>query len=372
VTDAQQTVIENTSGINSGDQDISGIDDNAADIATKVDKNTNITGDTKTKITYDDKGLVTAGTDATTADISASTNKNYVTDAQKVVIENTSGANTGDQDLSSLALKSNVLELDNTTLFTPDADYEPATKAYVDVLLARIEALEETTDVLNNGFIDTRDGNHYDVVKIGNQIWMAENLKYLPSVVGPGTGSETSPYYYVYDYDGTVVAEAKATAHYSTYGVLYNWPATMNGAISSTANPSGVQGVCPTGWHLPSDAEWTELSDYLIANGYGYGGSGDDIAKSLATTSNWSASATPGSPGNDPASNNSSGFSALQGGYRGSTGSFSEVGDHGYWWSATEEEGSHAWTRHLHYRGSDVGRYYDFKEHGFSVRCIRD
>ena len=111
----------------------------------------------------------------------------------------------------------------------------------------------EEPDILNNGFTDARDGTHYDAVKIGNQVWMAENLKYLPSVVGPATGSETAAYYYVYDYDGTDVMAAKATANYTTYGVLYNWPAAMN--------------ACPTGWHLPSDAEWTELTDYLGGSG---------------------------------------------------------------------------------------------------------
>jgi uncharacterized protein (TIGR02145 family) len=110
---------------------------------------------------------------------------------------------------------------------------------------------------------DARDNQTYRIVTIGSQTWMAENLKYLPSVVRPRTGSKTTPHYYVYGYDGTNVTDAKATANYNTYGVLYNWPAAMNGTASSTTNPSGVQGVCPDGWHLPSDAEWTELTDYL-------------------------------------------------------------------------------------------------------------
>jgi uncharacterized protein (TIGR02145 family) len=88
---------------------------------------------------------------------------------------------------------------------------------------------------------------------------MAENLKYLPSVVGPGTGSNSEAYCYVYGYDGTSISAAKATENYATYGVLYNWTAAMNGAESSDANPSGVQGICPDGWHLPSDAEWKQL-----------------------------------------------------------------------------------------------------------------
>lgn len=93
VTDAQQTVIGNTSGTNTGDQDLSG----------RVAANGAITGATKTKVTYDAKGLVTAGADATTADIADSANKRYVTDAQQTVIGNTSGTNTGDQNLSTYA-----------------------------------------------------------------------------------------------------------------------------------------------------------------------------------------------------------------------------------------------------------------------------
>src|SRR5690554_404167 len=116
---------------------------------------------------------------------------------------------------------------------------------------------------------DARDNQTYRIVTIGSQTWMAENLKYLPSVVGPWTGSQTTPHYYVYGYNGTDVNVAKATDNYATYGVLYNWTAAMDGEASSTTNPSGVQGVCPAGWHLPSDAEWTELTDYLTSDAGG-------------------------------------------------------------------------------------------------------
>ena len=74
---------------------------------------------------------------------------------------------------------------------------------------------------------------------------MAENLRYLPRVAGSGMGLETTPYIYVYGYNGNSVEEAKATANYQTYGVLYNWLAAMNKETSSETNPSGVQGVCP-------------------------------------------------------------------------------------------------------------------------------
>ena len=225
-------------------------------------------------------------------------------------------------------------------------------------------------------FTDSRDGNSYNTVKIGAQCWMAENLKYLPSVVGSATGSETAPYYYVYDYNGSVVAEAKATANYSTYGVLYNWPAAMTGSASSNTNPSGVKGVCPTGWHLPSDAEWTEMENYLITNGYNYDGSitGNKIAKSLAAT-NWNSSSYTGAVGNTDYSTyrNKTGFTAFPGGYRyNSDGTFCHAGNDGFWWSATEDSSNSAYYLELYYSSDNVFRSYYDKSSGFSVRCTRD
>ena len=227
-----------------------------------------------------------------------------------------------------------------------------------DALLARIEALEGK-DLLNIGFTDPRDNNHYNVVKIGTQTWMAENLKYLPSVVGPGTGSKTTPHYYVYGYNGTNVTDAKATANYTTYGVLYNWPAAMDGEASSTTNPSGVQGVCPTGWHLPSDAEWTQLTDYYLGGVSVAGGK----LKETGTT-HWSSSNT--------SATNETGFTALPGGFRYDYGTFDYIGYYGFWWSATEYFTFHAWYRPMSSGSSSVGSEGIGKELGFSVRCVRD
>src|SRR5574344_879069 len=205
---------------------------------------------------------------------------------------------------------------------------------------------------------DARDNQTYRIVTIGSQTWMAENLKYLPSVVGPETGSQTTPHYYVYGYNGTNVTDAKATANYTTYGVLYNWPAAMNGAASSTTNPSGVQGVCPDGWHLPSDAEWTELTDYL-------GGTSDAGGKLKETgTTHWNSPNT--------GATNETGFTALPGGGRSNKGAFDYIGSYGYWWSATESGTNGAWLRGMGYNGGSVGRGYNGKELGFSVRCLKD
>ena len=231
-----------------------------------------------------------------------------------------------------------------------------------------------------SSFVDSRDGNLYKTVTIGEQIWMAENLAYLPSVSLPTSGSSSSPYYYVYDYKGTSYTEAKNTDNYKTYGVLYNWFAAMNGAKSSTSNPSGVQGVCPAGWHLPSDAEWTQLLTYLADNGYKYDASigntteGTRLALALVANNGWKSSTSEGAAGNTdyPEYRYKSGFTALPGGYRFSNGTFSSIGSSGYWWSSTESNTLTAWYRSLLYNSSHVGRYIYGKEYGFSVRCVRD
>ena len=242
-------------------------------------------------------------------------------------------------------------------------------------------AIFEKAEYYDNigSFTDTRDNTKYNTIKIGDQVWMAENLRYLPSVVGSATGSRTEPYFYVYDYDGTDVEAARTSENYQTYGVLYNWPAAaMNEASSSSKNPSGVQGVCPDGWHLPSDAEWTELENYLADNGYNYdgstGGGRDKIAKAMAAVYGWNSYPGQGAIGNTdyPEQRNRSGFSALPGGYRGPYGGFDSIGNFGYWWSATEYNTNLAWYRYLFCDNSYVSRYNYLKATGFSVRCVRD
>ena len=108
---------------------------------------------------------------------------------------------------------------------------------------------EDNTEPVITDFTDVRDGMVYKTVKIGDQIWMAENLKYLPDVFPRQIVSETEPLYYVYDFDGTSVEEAKQSDLYFIYGALYNWEA--------------AQLASPAGWHLPSEDEWTILINHL-------------------------------------------------------------------------------------------------------------
>jgi uncharacterized protein (TIGR02145 family) len=210
----------------------------------------------------------------------------------------------------------------------------------------------------NDAIQDSRDSQIYQYKTIGTQVWMTENLAYLPSVVGPGTGSNSTAYYYVYGYDGTDVDAAKATSNYTTYGVLYNWPAAMSGAASSSADPSGVQGICPTGWHLPSDAEWTTLTTYLGGESVA-GGKMKEAGESHWTSPNTGAT-------------NESGFTALPGGDRYDDGSFDAIGLLGFWWSSTEYDTNYAWLRSLSYVYSTVFGGYTIRAYGFSVRCLRD
>ena len=219
-------------------------------------------------------------------------------------------------------------------------------------------AISFTTQQGTGTFTDLRDGNVYKFVTIGNQVWMAENLKYLPSVVGPATGSNTTPYYYVYGYVGTNVTTAKATSNYTTYGVLYNWPAAMAGSSSSTANPSGVKGVCPAGWHLPSVDEWTQLTDYL-------GGTSVAGGKLKETgTTHWNSPNT--------GATNETSFTALPGGYRSHIGSVFNLGGYGYWWSATESNSTYGWYRAMTYNTGYLSMGHNYKELGLSVRCLMD
>lgn len=174
-------------------------------------------------------------------------------------------------------------------------------------------------------FTDSRDGKVYKTVKIGEQVWMAENLAYKPD----------SGIYRAYDDDDSKIA---------VYGYLYDWKTALN--------------VCPTGWHLPSDVEWAKLTDY---NG-GVSVAGGRLKQN--GTTHWELP-------NKGAINNS-GFTALPGGKKRSTGMFFDIGYTGNWWSATESSKYEAWYRNMNYNYSDVFREYDDKICGFSVRCLKD
>jgi len=199
-------------------------------------------------------------------------------------------------------------------------------------------------------------GRNYKVVIIGDQIWMEENLAYLPSVGPSSERSTTTPYYYVYDYKGTSVSEAKTSDEYKDYGVLYNWQAAK---IS-----------CPDKWQLPDDSDWASLKNYLTSNGYGYGGKSIDIGKSLASRSGWNDIDYAGYIGNDQASNNSSGFNAFPCGFcRASSfrNPFESQNETAYFWSS-----SGLYDYGLMFNNFLLSKRSTSISLGISVRCILD
>jgi len=223
-------------------------------------------------------------------------------------------------------------------------------------------------------FTDARDSNDYNTVLIGSQCWMAENLAYLPSVTQANVSSFYDPHFYVYDYDGTDVSAAKASPFYSLYGVLYNWIAAMDGDTSSNSVPSGAQGICPDGWHMPSDAEWIILegtadSKYPPTDPewQGTGWRGLDVGKNLKSTTNqWVAD--PNNEGIDKF-----GFTALPSGslsafYFG----FVSEGARGFYHTSTEKGFVRAYVKSLIYSGIQSKRDAFDKTEGASVRCVKD
>ena len=201
------------------------------------------------------------------------------------------------------------------------------------------------------------DGNHYDAVQIGNQVWMAQNLRTTHFADNTEAGG-TSP-----DGDENNV---------EAYGRLYVWNAVMHDAPSSTANPSGVQGVCPDGWHVPSDAEWTQLTDYIISCGYyACGNDPTAIAKALADTIGWKISYAENAVGNNLAANNTTGFSVRPAGVRLRGQEPSSFGSQARFWSSTEI-GNYAIYRGFYYHSGLVGAGSSTKMDACSVRCVKD
>ncbi|MEA3495856.1 MAG: FISUMP domain-containing protein [Bacteroidota bacterium] len=189
---------------------------------------------------------------------------------------------------------------------------------------------------LTSDFTDPRDNRVYKIIKIGSQTWMAENIRF--KVSGGG--------YWAYNGDDNFV---------TTYGYLYNWEATCD--------------VCPDGWHLPSDEEWKTLEMEL------------GMSQSDADSKNWRGTIEGGmmkeidtthwySP--NTGATNSSGFTALPGGYRNGYGGCDSMGFYGTFWTSTEFDVNYAWYRLLFNSYENIYRNYYFKTYGYSVRCVRD
>lgn len=191
------------------------------------------------------------------------------------------------------------------------------------------------------------DGNTYNTITIGDQVWMQENLKAtklndgtaIPNVTVEDTWLHTDdPGYGWYDND--------ALTNGDIYGGLYNWYAVNTGSL------------CPDGWHVPTDAEWTILTDYLGGEAV----AGGPLKE--AGTEHWY------SPNTD--ATNTSDFTALPGGYRSNGGQYYSIGSRGSWHTSSEKDNIYVWRRDMQSNHGEVQRWNNNKNFGFSVRCIKD
>ena len=234
--------------------------------------------------------------------------------------------------------------------------------------------------------VTDHEGNVYNTVKIGDQCWTKENLR---TTTSPSTGTYLIPDAGVGEtYSGKQARwynNDSATYAPMNYGLLYNWNAavdTFNTAYGETSvNPiewvsvsfSGHRrGICPVGWHLPSDAEWTAMTDYVSSQSeYVCGEITIYIAKALADSVEWNSHTNTCAVGNDQTMNNASGFGAVPAGYFNGS-SFASAGIIATFWSATQYISYNAYHRYLFYDDANVNRYYSHKHCGRSVRCLRD
>ncbi len=264
----------------------------------------------------------------------------------------------------------------NVTTLTGGTTYYVRAYATNDVGTAYGHEESFTTDFANCGTVTDVEGNVYQTVVIGNQCWMRENLrttKYadeMPITYGDGDVSDSDPYYYFPNNDEYNVP---------SYGLLYNWPAAMGGENSSEDNPSEVQGVCPEGWHLPSVAEWNQLSDYVSSQPAYYCDENPDyIAKAFAATSGWGETSGQCEVGNNLSANNATGLSMLPAGNFYSSGSYIDFSSLATLWSATEDGmGAHSFFLYmsnsgLRDNGAGKNIVFPLKYYGLSVRCVRD
>jgi len=200
--------------------------------------------------------------------------------------------------------------------------------------------------VWGGGTVNDTDGNLYHVIRIGGQDWMIENLRttrYNDGTAIPLVTDNTAW--------GALITPGRCwynndSATYNNYGALYNWYTVNTGKLA------------PTGWHVASDTEWTILTNYL---------GGASIAGGKLKEAGLAHWLTP-----NTGATNETGFSALPGGYRYSSGAFTNVGTYGFWWSSTAGGATDSWSRGMYCSSANVFRFNYNDTYGFSVRCVRD
>jgi uncharacterized protein (TIGR02145 family) len=290
-------------------------------------------------------------------------------------------ANASDPDGSVRDVQFYLNGVKDTTLYTTPYTYEwftieDNTGSYEITAIAvdnnGADDVDKITISLNEiGTVTDYDGNIYKWSRIGDQKWMIENLKSTHYADGTEIPLVESAFGWdnLSDSDKGYCYFENTSSNNDVYGSLYNWAAVMNGENSSDSIPSEVQGVCPTGWHLPSDSEWQELELYLEmeleeVDNIGWRGFNQGGMLKETGDEHWDSPNT--------GATNTVGFTALPSGYRVYYGTFNELGFGAYYWSATEFNSTYSWQRYLHADSKSVGRKMELKNSGFSVRCVED
>ena len=196
---------------------------------------------------------------------------------------------------------------------------------------------------------------------------MKENLrttKYADGTpISQGSSTSTTVAYWYYPNNNS--------GNKTKYGLYYNWKAAMGTYSSSSANPSGVQGVCPNGWHVPSAAEWDQMLSYVSSQSqYLCGSTSTYITKALASNEGWTSNSGSCVPGNNMSTNNSTGFSAMPaGGYYGSYNFFGTIS---LFWNCTEMDSEHASGRYIQYNHPEISYDNSWKYNAFAIRCVKN
>ena len=242
-------------------------------------------------------------------------------------------------------------------------------------MLFLMEKISELQDQINNlqsatgsGTVTDQNGNSYTYLTYGDQVWTVDNAEMV-------TYRDGTPIPEVTDNTEWADLTTGAWSYYNndpTKPRLYNWFAVMG--IHDTDPNTPNKEFAPEGWHLPTDTEWLTLKEHLIANGYNYDNTTTEnkIAKAMASTTGWNTSTNTGAIGNDQSLNNDSEFNAVPEGNRDTNGTFFNEGDSALFWSSFEDGTNLAWNRYLNSNNSNLDRYYDGKQNGFSVRFVRD
>ena len=208
------------------------------------------------------------------------------------------------------------------------------------------------------------DGNVYNAVQIGIQCWMKENLKTTTYSNGSSIPNITDPYEWTYLTTGAYAWYDNDISWKDSYGALYNWHAVDD-----------ANRLCPTGWHVPTNDEWTALTDFIGGTGEPNGNelkSCRQVSSPLGGECNTSEHPRWEDLNSSIYGTDNFGFSGLPGSYRTQQGDFIQIGTHGIWWSSTEYSSNYAWTRYLHYYDGRVNMTESDKQSGLSVRCLRD